>query len=69
LYLSVRRREIEAKEVPFYREKEHQNKAIKVVFPSKEKEGASPTICFYQQQNVKAEWVSIPIGIRQHPKD
>lgn len=69
LYLSVRRREIEAKEVPFYREKGHLNKAIKVIFPSKEREGASPIICFYHQQNVKAEWISDPIGIRQHPKD
>lgn len=49
LYLSVRRREIEAKKVPFYREKGHKNKAIKVIFPSKEKEGASLPICFYHQ--------------------
>jgi len=34
LYLSVRRREIEAKKVPFYREKGHQNKTIKVIFSS-----------------------------------
>ena len=69
LFLSVRRREIETKKVPFYREKEHQNKAIKVIFSSKEREEASLPICFYHQQNVKAEWVSVPIGIQQHPKD
>ena len=66
LFLSVRRREIEAKKVPFYREKGHENKAIKVIFPSKEREEASLPICFYHQQNVKAEWVSVPIGIQQH---
>ena len=69
LYLNVRRREIEAKKLPFYREKGYKNKAIKVIFLSKEKEGASPTICFYHQQNVKAEWVSVPFGIQQHQKD
>ena len=69
LFLSVRRREIEAKKVPFYREKGHQNKAIKVIFSSKEREGESQTICFYHKQDVKAEWVSIPIGIQQHQKD
>ena len=69
LFLSVRRREIDAKKVAFYREKGHLKKVIKVIFPSKEREGASPTICFYHQQNVKAEWVSIPIGIQQHQKD
>ena len=69
LFLSVRRREIEVKKVPFYREKEHQNKDIKVIFSSKEKEEASLPICFYQQQDVKAERKSIPIGIQQHQKD
>ena len=34
LYLSVRRREIEAKKVPFYREKGNKNKDIKVIFSS-----------------------------------
>ena len=34
LFLSVRRREIEAKKLPFYREKGHLSKAIKVIFPS-----------------------------------
>jgi hypothetical protein len=55
LYLSVRRREIEVKKVPFYREKGHKNKTTKMIFPSKEREGASLPICFYHQQNVKAE--------------
>jgi hypothetical protein len=55
--------------VPFYREKGHQKEAIKVTLLAKEIEGASPTICFYHQQNVKAEWESIPIGIQQHQKD
>ena len=55
LFLSVRRREIDAKKVAFYREKGHLKKVIKVIFPSKEREGASPTIYFYHQQNVKAE--------------
>ena len=55
LFLSVRRREIEAKKVPFYREEGHQNKAIKVILSAKEREGASLPICFYHQQGVKAE--------------
>ncbi len=59
LFLSVRRREIEVKKVPFYREKGHKNKTIKVIFPSKEREGASLPICFYHKQSVKAEWESV----------
>ena len=55
LFLSVRRREIETKKVPFYREEGHQNKAIKVTLSAKEREGTNLTICFYHQQNVKAE--------------
>ena len=69
MFLSVRRREIEAKKVPFYREKGHKNKERKVTLLPKEREGASLPICFYHQQDVKAEWVSIPIGIQQHQKD
>lgn len=55
LFLSVGRREIEANKVPFYRGKEHQNEAIKVTLLAKEREEASPTICFYHQQSVRAE--------------
>ena len=69
LYLSVRRREIEAKKVPFYREKGHQIKALKVTLLAKEREGARQTIYFYHQQNVKAEWESVPFGIHQNQKD
>lgn len=69
LFLSVRRREIEVKKVPFYREKGHLSKTIKVIFPSKEREGASPTICFYHQQNVKVGFKRGSIGVQQHPKD
>ena len=43
LFLSVRRIEIETNKVPFYREKEHQNKAIKVVLSAKVKRGSKPT--------------------------
>ena len=63
LFLSVRRREIEAKKVSFYREKGHLKKAIKVIFLAKEKEGASLPICFYHQQDVKAEWESVPFNV------
>jgi len=49
LFLSVRRREIETKKVPFYREEGHQNKAIKVILSAEEREGASLPICFYHQ--------------------
>ena len=69
LFLSVRRREIDAKKVAFYREKGHLKKVIKVIFPSKEREGASLTICFYHQQGMKAGFKSIPLGVQQHPKD
>ena len=69
LFLSVKRREIGTKKMPFYREKGHQIKALKVTLLAKEREGASQTICFHHQQNVKAEWVSVPIGIQQHQKD
>ena len=47
--MSVRRREIESKKVPFYREKGHQNKTIKVILSVEEREGATLTICFYHQ--------------------
>ncbi len=67
--MSVRRREIDAKKVPFYREKGHLSGAIKVTLLAKEREGTNLTICFYHKQDVKAEWVSIPIGIQQHQKD
>ena len=69
LFLSVRRREIEAKKVPFYREKGHLNKVIKVTLLTKEKEGANLTICFYHQQNVKVGFKRGSIGVQQHPKD
>ena len=49
LFLSGRRREIEAKKVPFYRGKEYLNKVIKVTLLTKEREGANLTICFYHQ--------------------
>jgi hypothetical protein len=49
LFRSGRRREIEAKKVPFYREKGHQNKAIKVILSAEEREGTNLTICFYHQ--------------------
>ena len=55
--------------MPFYREKGHLNKVIKVILSVKEREGASQTICFYHQQNVKTEWKSVPFGIQQHQKD
>ena len=55
LFLSLKKREIEGKKVPFYREKGHKNKAIKVIFSSKEKEKASLPIYFYHQQGMKAE--------------
>ena len=60
---------MEAKKVPFYREKGHLKKAIKVILSAKEREGANLTICFYHQQNVKAEFKSGSIGVQQHPKD
>ena len=69
LLLSVRRREIEAKKVPFYREKGHQKEAIKVTLLAKEREGTSLPICFYHQQGMKAGFKSIPLGIQQHQKD
>ena len=69
LFLSVRKREIETKKVPFYREKGHLNEAIKVIFLAEEREEASLPTCFYLKQSVKAEWVSVPIGIQQHQKD
>lgn len=69
LFLSVRRIEIETNKVPFYRKKRHLNEAIKVTLLAKEREGASLPICFYLKQSVKAEWVSVLIGIQQHPKD
>jgi hypothetical protein len=49
LFMSVRRREIDAKKVPFYRGKEYLNKVIKVTLLTKEREGANLTICFYHQ--------------------
>jgi hypothetical protein len=55
LFLSIRRRAIKAKKVPFYREEGHQNKAIKVILSAEEREGTNLTICFYHQQSVKAE--------------
>lgn len=69
LFLSVRRIEIETNKVPFYRKKRHLNEAIKVTLLAKEREGASLPTCFYLKQSVKAEWVSVLIGIQQHPKD
>ena len=63
LFRSGRRREIEAKKVPFYREKGHKNKTIKVLFPSKEREGESQTICFYHKQGMKAGFKSGSIGV------
>ena len=49
LFMSVRRREIDAKKVPFYREKGHLSGAIKVTLLAKEREGTNLTICFYHQ--------------------
>lgn len=69
LFLSVRRREIEAKKVPFYRGKGYQNKAIKVILSAKEREGANLPIYFYHQQGMKAEWESVSLGVQQHQKD
>ena len=69
LFLSVRRREIEAKKLPFYREKGHQKEAIKVILLAKGREGASLPTCFYHQQNVKVEWESVPFDVLQYSKD
>ena len=62
LFLSVRRREIEAKKVPFYREKGHLNKVIKVTLLAKEGEGISLPICFYHQYGMKAGFKCGSIG-------
>lgn len=67
--MSVRRREIDAKKVPFYRGKGYQNKAIKVILSAKEREGANLPIYFYHQQGMKAEWESVSLGVQQHQKD
>ena len=69
LFLSVRRREIEAKKVAFYREKGHQKEAIKVILSAEEREGASLPIYFYHQQGMKAGFKNGYIGVQQHPKD
>ena len=60
---------MEAKKVPFYREKGHLKKAIKVILSAKEREGASLPICFYHLQNVEAGLKNESIGVQQHQKD